>query len=299
MTKRTIDTSLTFLGICVAGIVLFLTNTAVDVQAASNDAKGWQIKKRNYEKFTQVSISDIQEPEEYSLRLDPKPGKKYRYVRIGKSGGSWVLFDERIEIRRDQNGQLLIDYESEEPFAIAKGRKIMLPPKALTPQGRHFVVRDGEIHMMNMGDGGTADFEMPPTVQDLAIAFPEDAQPQIGATWTFETKRDFEIHKGQYTLVGFAQVSGEKTAKLVSESEAYVAPADQDKVIEKTFSLMGAPKPDDSIIKKIKAGLSTPKKIKRDIYIDISTGMTVRLESESTHNNKKEARILQRIRLTD
>ena len=84
MTKRTIDTSLAFLGVCAAGLVLFLPNTANDVQAASNDAAGPEAEKQSYEKLAKASFSGIQEPEEYSLRLSPKPGGKYRYRAIGQ-----------------------------------------------------------------------------------------------------------------------------------------------------------------------------------------------------------------------
>jgi hypothetical protein len=267
-----------------------------------NLADQWEPRKQSFEKLTEVKISDIPEPKEYSLRLDPKPGQRYRYIRITKTysadlsnskPGVWMCCDMGIEITRDENGQLLIEQHIEKPLALAAGSE--MPAIVNPPPKQHFTARDGELYNINESDGNSAHVsETPATEADFVFVIPKDVQLKIGASWPFDRTNDAETKKGKYTLVGFSDVTGVRTAKFVSESESTITPAALSTMIEKTKSKSKLPIGAD-LSARLSSALSAPHKVKRTIYVEIGTGMSVRQEIESTFNNLNTTEILQRI----
>ena len=236
-------------------------------------AKPWRRRLEEYDKLVNVPIRQIAEPDNYTLKFNPKPDRSYRYIDIASS---WLGAQEEpilrmvnesiIATKLNNEGELLIDQEQKRIWSLS-ARAEMAEQSPIAGFKRQFLVRGSDLHLIQQNDSGPQVEKEPVKaleVERFVFDLPKDSALQVGKSWVVNgvEPSPFTIIN---TLAGFADVDGVITAKFISEREVSIG---------------------DSFKKAVKVSnvdnLPSSMRFKTVTYVELDTGLVVRTEIETT-----------------
>ena len=256
-------------------------------------ARPWRDRLNEYEKMIQVEIKPIPAPEQYNLQLRPEPGKKYQYANLvstwagpsDKDPLMQMVNDWIVAVKLDGKGQLLMEFEQKPTWGLAHDASMgTIVPKPLFKQ--QMQVRDGRLYETRTEPGSEQKQISVSSgdIQNIVFDLPQDHTPQLGESWqtNSNTSSPSEV---TYTLEGFADVAGVKTAKFTWAGKitlsAKVVGTITATAQRETVAVLQAERGRRS------GNLAPPMKVespqiqtKGTVYVDLETGLVVHTEDE-------------------
>lgn len=261
-------------------------------------AAPWKGKIADYEDLIATKVTEVPEPEEYTLQLKPISGQRYRYVAVMASSFAssadkpfmQMVHHTTLSTKLDNAGHLLVELEQDKPWALGAGSD--MPTSPGSKKSLEAIVHDGDLYRVRSNGGGVEDRSLSFAAEDIEdqfIDFPKAIEHlRLGSSWTQE-RQGPAPSKVTYKIAGFADIGGITTAKIVTENRISLSGDIQQAVI-------GAANKGIAEISDMgdSRGLANIKKVMQSkvgeqatqnelvehatIYVDITTGIVVRRE---------------------